>query len=58
MGSGKRGSGMNKMTEARARWICCPMCDKKKCDRTANDCDVKLYLENKAENEVKDANSN
>lgn len=53
---------MNEMTEARARWICCPMCDKKKCDRTANDCDVKLYLElyleNKAENEVNDADSN
>ena len=38
---------MNEMIEARARWICCPMCDKKKCDRTADDCDVKLYLKDK-----------
>ena len=33
--------------ESRARWICCPMCDKKKCDRKADDCDVKTYLESK-----------
>lgn len=33
--------------EVRARWVCCPMCDKKKCDRRADDCDVKRYLENK-----------
>ena len=33
--------------EAKARWICCPMCDKKKCDRKADDCDVKIYLESK-----------
>lgn len=36
-------------SEARARWICCPMCDKKKCEREADDCDVKIYLKNKAE---------
>lgn len=48
---------MNEMSEARARWVCCPMCDKKKCDRTADDCDVKIYLKNKAENEVNDANT-
>jgi hypothetical protein len=22
--------------EARARWICCPMCDKEKCQRNKN----------------------
>ena len=33
--------------ESRARWICCPMCDKKKCDRKADDYDVKIYLESK-----------
>lgn len=33
--------------EARARWICCPMCDKHKCERQAEDCDVKMYLRNK-----------
>ena len=33
--------------EARARWICCPMCDKKKCERSASDCDVQIYLKNK-----------
>lgn len=38
--------------EAYARWICCPMCDKKKCEREANDCDVKIYLKNNAESEV------
>ena len=37
--------------EADARMICCPLCDKKKCDREADDCDVKQYLENKAESE-------
>lgn len=31
--------------EARARWICCPMCDKKKCKREADDCDVNKALE-------------
>ena len=36
--------------EARARWICCPMCDKKKCKREADDCDVKIYLKSKARN--------
>lgn len=30
--------------EAKARWICCPMCDKTKCEREADDCDVKKYL--------------
>ena len=37
--------------EAKARWICCPMCDKKRCERYADDCDVKRYLKNKAESE-------
>lgn len=31
--------------EAQARWICCPMCDRKTCNRRANDCDVKIWLE-------------
>lgn len=35
--------------ETRARWICCPLCDKKKCEREADDCDVKIYLKDKAE---------
>lgn len=35
--------------EAVARWICCPMCDKKKCERSSDDCDVKNYLKNKVE---------
>ena len=29
--------------EARARWICCPMCDKKKCKREADDCDINNF---------------
>ena len=40
--------------EARARWICCPLCDKKKCERSSDDCDVKNYLKNKAESKVPD----
>ena len=40
--------------EARARWICCPMCDKKKCEREADDCDVKIYLRDKAEGSEKE----
>lgn len=35
--------------EAKARWICCPLCDKKKCERNADDCDVNIHLKNKAE---------
>ena len=31
--------------EAKARWLCCPMFDKAKCEREADDCDVKIYLE-------------
>lgn len=38
--------------EAKARWICCPMCDKARCERGADDCDVKRYLKNKAESEA------
>lgn len=37
--------------EANARWICCPMCDKKECEREADDCDVKTYLQNKAKSD-------
>ena len=37
--------------EAKARRICCPMCDKEKCEREADDCDVKTYLKNKEESE-------
>ena len=36
--------------ETQARWICCPMCDKKKCERQAEDCDVKIYLRHKKKN--------
>lgn len=42
-----------RIDEVNARWICCPMCDKKKCEREADDCDVKIYLKNKAEGEDK-----
>lgn len=38
--------------EALARWIFCPTCDKKKCERDADDCDVKRYLKNKAKTEA------
>jgi len=38
--------------EARARWICCPMCDKKKCKREAIDCAVKIYLKVKKKYEI------
>lgn len=31
--------------EYKARWICCPMCDRDTCNRNANDCDVKIWLE-------------
>ena len=31
--------------------VCCPMCDKEKCERGADDCDVKKYLKNKSESE-------
>lgn len=41
-----------KEEEAKARWICCPMCDKKKCEREADDCDVKTYLKNNEESEA------
>ncbi len=37
--------------EAQARWICCPWCDRKTCNRNADDCDVKQYLAKEAENE-------
>jgi hypothetical protein len=43
--------GRVKEDEAKARWICCPMCDKARCERGADDCDVKRYLKNKAESE-------
>ena len=35
--------------EAKARWICCPMCDKERCERGADDCDVKRYLQRQEE---------
>lgn len=43
--------------EAKAIWIYCPMCDKKKCDRTADDCDVKIFLKIK-ESEISNGDSN
>lgn len=30
--------------EKRAMWIFCPTCDKEKCERDADDCDVKRIL--------------
>lgn len=39
--------------EAEARWVCCPMCDKKKCERNADDCDVNRFLEDKESEEEK-----
>lgn len=38
--------------ESNARRICCPMCDKNKCDREADDCDVERYLKNKKGEEI------
>jgi hypothetical protein len=40
--------------EAKARWICCPMCDKERCERGADDCDVKKYIQDKAESEAEE----
>jgi hypothetical protein len=37
--------------EARAHWICCPMCDRDTCNRNADDCDVKKWIEKKEEEE-------
>jgi hypothetical protein len=37
--------------EAKARWVCCPLCDKERCERYADDCDVKRYMQGKAESE-------
>jgi hypothetical protein len=47
----KKGGRRMTREESNARRICCPMCDKKKCDREADDCDVKRYLENRSEEE-------
>ena len=33
--------------EVQARWICCPMCDRGTCNRNADDCDVKKWIEKK-----------
>ena len=38
-------SNMLSTEEAKARWICCPWCDRETCNRNANDCDVKKYFE-------------
>lgn len=40
--------------EAKARWICCPMCDRDTCNRNANDCDVKIWLEKHKEESEKE----
>jgi hypothetical protein len=37
--------------EAKARWICCPMCDKERCEREADDCDAKRYLQKQGRKE-------
>jgi uncharacterized Fe-S cluster-containing protein len=31
--------------------VCCPLCDKERCERYADDCDVKRYMQGKAESE-------
>lgn len=47
---------MDEQLEATARWVCCPMCDRKVCDRTADDCDVKIWINEKlAEKEEQDS---
>ena len=33
--------------EVQAHWICCPWCDRKTCNRNADDCDVKKWIEKK-----------
>lgn len=33
--------------ERQAHWICCPMCDRDTCNRNADDCDVKKWIEKK-----------
>lgn len=42
--------------EINARWICCPFCDKKKCEREADDCDVKIFLKDSVWSEVRNDN--
>ena len=42
-----------KQLREQTRWICCPMCDKERCEREADDCDVKRYLKSKEEGEGK-----
>lgn len=39
-------SEVKQMTEleARARWVCCPMCDRKTCCFGASDCDAKRWM--------------
>ena len=37
------------LLEAQAHWICCPMCDRETCNRNADDCDVKKWIEKKNE---------
>lgn len=41
----KKSGTENEDLEARARWVCCPMCDRETCNRRADDCDVKIWLE-------------
>lgn len=38
--------------EARARWICCPMCDRKICCFGASDCDAKRWMKTEVTNGV------
>lgn len=44
--------------EAQARWVCCPMCDRKTCNRNADDCDVKIWIEKKMKGGEEDEISN
>lgn len=47
----RMGNILSSPEEVKARWICCPMCDRDICNRNANDCDVKIWLEKHKEAE-------
>lgn len=46
-----------KMTELekRARWVCCPMCDRKACCFGASDCDAKRWMIERGEEDAEEA---
>ena len=35
--------------EKQARWVCCPMCDRDKCEFGASDCDAKKWMDERGE---------